>query len=149
MRPPTGTVLGRRTQSTGPCAAILGLVGSAWSMTRCARALQRPNARGPATSVSPKSDYSALCNAIPKRRRVAHGTLRTSKLPRRAQRFQIWVMRYRNGQQAFSSRPPLLDDQVWDERTTMGSDAVDACSNFRIAATNATLGNLPRAMSRS
>ena len=44
-------------------------------------------------SLSPKSDRTGRCRPIPTRTRVAHGTLPLSKIPRTAQRFQIWVMR--------------------------------------------------------
>src|SRR4030095_11447899 len=50
-------------------------------MTRRAGALQRANARGPATSVSPQSDRTGRGNPLPRCTRVAHATLRISKIP--------------------------------------------------------------------
>jgi Transposase IS116/IS110/IS902 family len=68
-------------RSSKPRTRSVCTAGAAWSMACRAGALQNATARGPATSVSPESDRTGCGNPIPTLTRVAHVTLRISKIP--------------------------------------------------------------------
>jgi hypothetical protein len=54
------------------------------------------------------------------------------------------VMRYRHGQQAYSSRPALLGHQVGDERTTMGGHTVNGVQQLAPSDEPFVVGSQPR-----
>jgi hypothetical protein len=100
--PPTKWVDDAETKTARVCrptgdarrGSIRALVRSAWSMTRCAEALQSSIARGAATVISPQKRPPTPRHRHPEAQASSsRDSPEVPTKPRAAQRFQIWVMR--------------------------------------------------------